>query len=383
MGKKNQDKVRVNFRKNRATRTRGRDLTRDFTSETLEEDSLLRQERISGKGDVVRQRTIVLEEPESPEGGGAIRVGETARRGLVVRMHGLNTFVEEEGTGVLWRCAVRRLLKSLTTEDRHVVAVGDFVQFRPSTEHEKEGFIERIEPRFGCLCRKSWKKKHVLVANVNQMTIVTSLAQPGIKWNLIDRMLITSEKMGIRPIVCINKIDLGDLASIVPMMGVYGRMGYEIIPTSARTGIGIERLRDRLNEGNARSVVVGQSGVGKSSLLNAVDSALNLSTARVSDSNEKGRHTTTSAELLKLSGGGYVVDTPGIRQFDLWDVVPEEVEGFFRDIAPFAELCYYPNCTHTHESDCAVCEAVEVGMLDEKRFENFLQITQSCTTEEF
>ncbi len=378
-------KVRAEFRKNRLSKTRKTDVTREFHQETLDEDQAVRAERISGKGSMTRQRTIQLDQ----DSDGLIAVAGDARPGLVIRVHGLNTFVEDDATGKIYVCAVRRLLKTLSTDQRHVVVAGDRVFFRPapalgpsSEENEgtaglPEGIIERVEPRTGCLSRTSWRRQHVIVSNVDQLLIVTSLAEPTIKWNLIDRMIIMAEKAHIRPVICVNKIDLGDPAEIVPDLGVYTRMGYEVLLVSAETGQGVERLRQRVQKKGLRSVVAGQSGVGKSSLLNAIEEGLALKTSHVSEMNQKGRHTTTAAELIRLSSGGYVVDTPGIRSFDLWDVIPTEVCGFYRDIAPFISLCKFQDCTHTHESDCAVRDAVADGLIDLRRYETMCQIRDS------
>jgi ribosome biogenesis GTPase len=155
-------------------------------------------------------------------------------------------------------------------------------------------------------------------------------------------------------------------------VGVYAQLGYEVLCVSAIAGIGIERLRARLT--NAESVVTGQSGVGKSSLLNAVEPGLHLRVQTVSEETQKGRHTTTTAELIPLSFGGYVVDTPGIRQFQLWDVIPEEVAGYFRELRPYVSRCRFPDCTHTHEDICAVKDAVADGWIDARRYESYVQI---------
>jgi len=394
MSKRSSGKVRVDFRKNRLSKTRKTDVTREFQQETLNEDASLREERISGKGTMTRQRTIQVETDaagECADGEFLLAVTGDARLGLVLRVHGLNTFVEDDETGQVYVCAVRRLLKTLSTDQRHVVVAGDRVLFRPAPQNARvqdsekgvrsetlpEGIIERVEPRRGCLSRTSWKRQHVIVSNVDQLLIVTSLAEPTIKWNLIDRMIIMAEKAHIRPVLCVNKIDLADPCELLPDFGVYGRMGYEILLVSARTGQGVERLRQRVQRKGLRSVVAGQSGVGKSSLLNAIEDGLALRSSHVSEMNQKGRHTTTAAELIKLSSGGYVVDTPGIRSFDLWDVTPSEVCGFYRDIAPFTSLCRFQDCTHTHEKDCAVREAVEDCLIDARRFESMLQIRDS------
>ena len=222
------------------------------------------------------------------------------------------------------------------------------------------------------LARNSRRRQHILVANVDQFIIIGSAGQPRLKPHLIDRFLVTAEQNRIRPIICINKVDLIDRAELQPIVGVYSRMGYRVLLTSATTGFGMERLRREL-AGKA-SVVVGQSGVGKSSLLNTIQPDLKLRVAAVSDESEKGRHTTTTAQLYPLAIGGYVIDTPGIRQFQLWDVLPEEVSGWYRDLRPYVSLCKFPNCTHTHEADCAVKDAVADGRFDARRYESYCQL---------
>ena len=149
-------------------------------------------------------------------------------------------------------------------------------------------------------------------------------------------------------------------------------MGYGSCMLSAKTGFGIERLRRRL--AGRQSVLAGQSGVGKSSLLNAIDPQLQLPVGRVSDENEKGRHTTAVARLLPLSCGGYVVDTPGVRQFHLWDVTAEEVAGYYCDLRCYVSLCRFPDCTHTHEDGCALKDAVADGHVDQRRYESYCHL---------
>jgi ribosome biogenesis GTPase len=176
----------------------------------------------------------------------------------------------------------------------------------------------------------------------------------------------------VRPLICINKVDLVDLAGLQPLIGIYAQMGYEVLLVSAKSNFGIDRLHRAL-AGRA-NVVVGQSGVGKSSLLNCIDTSFDLHVAPVSEDTEKGKHTTTTARLLPLSFGGYVVDTPGVRQFQLWDVTVEEVAGYFRDVRPYVNLCRFPDCTHTHEDGCAVKDAVADGRLDERRYESYCHL---------
>lgn len=366
-------KIRAEFRKNRVPRARQGDLTRDYRDTGLEDDESVQTERISGKGDLTRKRTVIGTEIADDDTGALsvrLEVDEQAcRNGCVLSVHGLTSSVLGDD-GALYRCATRRVLKTLSTDQRHVVAAGDRVRFR--TAGRDEGIIERIEPRHGALSRAIRGRRQVIVANVDQVLIVSSAAQPVLKPHLIDRLLVTAEKDGVRPILCINKIDLVEPADLQPLVGVYGQMGYEVLLLSAETGFGIERLRSRVV--GRQSVFAGQSGVGKSSLLNAIEPGLDLRIAAVSRENEKGRHTTTVASLIPLSAGGYVVDTPGIRQFQLWDVVPQEVAGFFRELRPYVCLCRFPDCTHTHEADCAVKDAVADGRLDARRYESYCQL---------
>jgi ribosome biogenesis GTPase len=251
-----------------------------------------------------------------------------------------------------------------------VVAAGDEVLFRP--EPGNTGVIERIEPRRTVLCRENKGQKQVLVANVDQLIIVASVAEPELKPNLIDRFLVTAERYGLRPLICINKLDLCQPADLEPFLGVYAQLGYAVLAVSARTGRGIDRLR-RAIIGRA-SVVAGQSGVGKSSLLNAIEPGLNLRVQPISEDTHKGRHTTTTAEWIPLQCGGFVVDTPGIRQFQLWDIAPEELAGFFPEFRPYVDRCRYPDCTHRHEDYCAVKDAVADGRIDLRRYESYCHI---------
>jgi ribosome biogenesis GTPase len=212
----------------------------------------------------------------------------------------------------------------------------------------------------------------VLVANVDRIVVVASAAEPGLKPHLIDRFLVAAEQVGIEPIICINKIDLIDPGPLQPLVGVFAQMGYKVLQISAETGLNIDLCKSELAD--RESVIVGQSGVGKSSILNAIEPGLALRTAAVSAETQKGRHTTTTAKLLPLSFGGFIVDTPGIRQFQLWDVTAEEVAGLFRDIRPFVDGCRFPNCTHTHEEDCAVKASVADGRLDMRRYESYCHL---------
>jgi ribosome biogenesis GTPase len=371
MGKK-QRNFRTDMRKNRNVRTRKNDLTRDFSQNDEKLDDMVSGQSVSGKGELTRRRTVADGEIAEDAAGTIVlpAVDPTiCRQGRVLKVQGLHSTVQlEDGTTRL--CATRRLLKTLSTDQRHVVAAGDIVWVRP--EGKTEGIIERVEPRTGVLSRTSRGRQHVLVTNVDQLILVTSAAQPRLKPHLVDRYLVTAEKTRIEPIICINKVDLVNRADLEPLIGVYSQLGYRTLQVSATKGWGIATLKELIR--GRSSAFTGQSGVGKSSLLNAIEPGLALRVQEVSEESEKGKHTTTTAELIPLSFGGFVVDTPGIRQFQLWDVIAEEVAGFFRDLRPYVSHCRYPDCTHTHEEPCAVKDAVADGFIDARRYESYLQI---------
>jgi len=365
-------KIRADFRKNRVTRARTSDWTKRFHTDSVQDDASARVERVSGRGELTRKRTIVVDETVDAGAQGDAVLGVDATEclpGRVLTVKGLVSVVQAPD-GQLYQCATRRLLKTLSTDQRHVVAAGDRVLFRAVPGNE--GIIERVEPRRGILSRATRGRQHVLVANVDQLLIVGSAAEPYLKPNLIDRFLVSAEKNHIRPLIVINKTDLVERASLQPLVGVYSQMGYRVVLVSARTGFGIEQLKHALR--GCATAVAGQSGVGKSSILNAVEPGWSLRVAAVSEETQKGKHTTTTACLLPLACGGYVIDTPGIRQFQLWDIVPEEVAGYYRDVRPFVSNCRFPDCTHTHEAACAVKDAVADGWIDERRYESYCHL---------
>jgi len=361
-------KVRVDLRKNRTKPPRERDWTRGFQDHGFEDEAPAADERVRAKGDLSRRRTIIQDDatPTDAESMPAANAAET-RLGRVIRVHGLQIVVEAED-GTLYRCAVRRLLKSLATDERSVVTTGDRVWFRDAGNGE--GLIERVEPRRGVLTRASRRREHVLVANVDQLIIVISLVEPDLKPHLIDRYLAIAQQGDLAPVLCLNKSDLVEHANLQPLVGAFSQLDVPTLMTSAKTGEGVDRLRELL-KGRA-TVFSGQSGVGKSSLLNAIQPDLSLRVRTVSESTQKGRHTTTTAELIKLDFGGWVVDTPGVRQLQLWDTIPEEVEGYFHEFRPFVALCAFPDCTHTHESNCAVKRAVERRQISARRYHSYI-----------
>jgi len=366
MAAKRQRKVRVELRKNRAPAARRNDLTREHRDGEDHLDQLAREARISGKGELTRRRTIL-----SDESGGRVVDLATCRAGRVLRAIGATQcWVQDDATATIYECTVRRILRTMSSEERNTVVAGDRVLFQPLDA--SQGVIERVEPRQGVISRGHHHREHVIVANVSQVMIVASAGEPPLKPALIDRFLVSAAKGGVGAVICINKCDLADAAELQSAIGLYSRMGYRVIATSTRTGIGVERLRQQL--GSHETVFTGQSGVGKSSLLNAVQPGLALRTGDVSQVTQKGRHTTRSAELLKLDSGGWVVDTPGIRQLELWDVSPGEVEGYFIEFRPFVPLCRFPNCLHLEEAGCAVRQAVQDDLISRTRYQSYVRI---------
>ena len=374
-------KVRVAFKKNRSKRTRANNLTNRYHSNELAGPDPASAERVRAKGELSRHRTIMTDVTQAPVAEGAAPPEdasayrsvdlEACLAGRVVRIHGLVSVVETP-EGVSYNCHVRRILKTLSIDGRNVVTVGDRVLFKPPGPESEEGFIERVEPRKGTITRGYRKHKHVLVANVDQILIVSALEEPGLKLPLIDRYLISAEIGGVKPVVVLNKADLVDRSLYQWVVGLYTSLGYETVMTSAADGRGLDRLRELIATGT--TAFSGQSGVGKSSLVNAIQPGLNLRVREVSDWTTKGKHTTTTADLIRLESGGYVVDTPGLRQFELWGVVPSELSAHFVEFRPYQALCKFPDCSHTHESQCSVKDALHWGQIHPGRFESYLKL---------
>lgn len=366
---KKKRKVRVGFRKNRGKRVRQQNLTRELTSEdeTTEDHEI--GERLSGKGSTSRRRTVVIEGDDTDESFVREIDMTVCRSGRVISFIGHNCIVQSQ-QGEEFECSIRQVVRTMSREGRNAVVTGDHVQFVPSTDGT--GVIERVEPRTGVLSRSSRKQEHIIVSNVDQVLIVVSADDPPLKPGLIDRYLISSEKGHVHSIICINKVDLVSTTELQPLVGMYAAMGYDVVLTSVTDNVGATRLRQLLRD--RETVLSGQSGVGKSSLLNLIQPGLALPTSEVSSETGKGRHTTRRAVLLPLEFGGWVADTPGVRQFGLWNVLPEEVEGFFVEFRPFVTLCRFPDCTHTHEHRCGVKKATAHGMIARQRYESYVRM---------
>ena len=239
-----------------------------------------------------------------------------------------------------------------------------------------EAVIEAILPRRSALRRvRDFKRNQVVCANVDQVFLVLSVLDPPYKRAFIDRLIVACERDGLEAVVVFNKIDLTgpEYAEVIAEdAAIYFGLGYQTFLVSAATGVGFSELAASFR--GKISAVVGPSGAGKSTLLNALCPGQGLRTGEVSESDGRGRHTTTAAELISLEGGGFVVDTPGLRGFGLWDLEPGEVASGYRELAPM--ICKYRNCLHREEPGCTVPAAVESGEVDEERYESYLRLVE-------
>lgn len=291
--------------------------------------------------------------------------------GLIVRSQsGFFTVRTEAG---LVTCHLRGRLKQGPREG-DIAAVGDRVQV--SIQPDGQGMIEAIEARSTSLVRLDPRPQgvyqQVILANPDQALFVFACANPSPHLRMLDRFLVIAEKQGLPAVIVANKVDLVGQEQAEALFGFYRPLGYPVIYTCAKDGRGVAELRARLT--GRVSALAGPSGVGKSSLLNAVQPGLGLAVREVSAAVSKGRHTTTVRELFPLEGGGYVADTPGMRSLALWDTEPEELDGYFPELAPLVHACQFSNCSHKSEPGCAVRRAVDEGRVHPKRYDSYLRL---------
>jgi ribosome biogenesis GTPase len=294
------------------------------------------------------------------------------RRGTVVRSQsGFFTLDTPEGEVV---ARLRgRLKKGRKTGD--LIAVGDVVEV--SIQEDGTAMIEEIEERRSKFHRMAPTARgvyeQIIIANLDQVILTFSCDDPEPNLRMLDRFLIIAEEQNLPPVIVANKLDLVGRRVARLFFGHYRELGYKLIYTSAKKRIGVRALQKLLI--GKLSVFVGPSGVGKSSLLNAIQPGLGLSVSQVSHATGKGRHTTVVREMFPLEkGGGYVADTPGLKALALWDIEPEELDGYFREIAELVADCRFSSCTHTEEPGCAVIAAVEKGKVHPERYESYLRI---------
>ena len=305
------------------------------------------------------------------------------REGLVLRSTGSWYDVRSDGETVQAR--IRGKFRLDERDVTNPVAVGDRVAMR--MDADGTGLIVELLPRHNKLSRRAAGRRagreQVLVANVDAAWCVQAAKLPSFNPGFVDRFLVMAEAYGVPAGIVINKADLIEredhAEDIAYWQALYEHIGYPVLLLSAETGEGVEEFRERLND--SISVVAGPSGVGKSTLLNAVDPSLGLRTGAVSQKTRKGKHTTTFAELLPVAGG-YVADTPGIREYGIWDMEPDELSGYYVEMLPYLDDCKFSPCTHDHEPECAVKTAVEEDEIAPERYLSYLAILASLRGED-
>lgn len=316
--------------------------------------------------------------------------GEELQRGRVLSIASQGIIVESDGKN--YTCTLRGVLKKEKTQFKNLVTVGDFVLFEASDNHE--GFIAHVEPRRTVLSRAenlSRRKEQLIAANIDQVIITVSVVSPELKPPLVDRYIIATQKGGMIPVIAVNKIDLLANTNDDPyierekelfqaFLQAYEAAEIRVIAVSVETGEGIDKLKEAMKD--KASVFSGQSGVGKSSLINAV-TGKDLRIGDLVGKTNKGSHTTTTAQLIPLDIGGWCIDTPGIKSFGVWDLDKEVVEHYFPEIFHCGAQCKFPDCSHLHEVDCAVVAAVEKGEISWMRYESYQSLMHSVSEDHF
>lgn len=294
--------------------------------------------------------------------------------GTVIAMHGPLVRVQV-GSQTLVVASRRRLNWEGGSPPAARLVVGDRVSLEMRSD---DGVIVAVHARRNSLLRRAPSKNRaqVLAANVDQALLVFAGLEPPIKQGLLDRFLVACELAGIAAVITINKVDQG-LGEAERLLSLYESLGYAVRRVSARTGWGLGAIRRLLVD--RTSLFCGPSGAGKSSLLNAVYPGFRLKVGELSENTGKGRHTTSVAELMPLPYGGFVVDTPGLKEFGVWEISAAELERAFPEIARHVEGCRYADCSHQVEPECAVRTAVEAGAIDEGRYSSYLKILEEAS----
>lgn len=296
-------------------------------------------------------------------------------KGLVVKNTG-SWYTVKTDDGQLIDSKIKGNFRLKGIRSTNPVAVGDRVEI--ITNQEGTAFISAIEDRRNYIIRKSSnlsKQSHIIAANVDQAVLVVTVNYPQTSTTFIDRFLASAEAYRVPVIIAFNK---GDLLSPDErhyqemVMALYDNIGYQCVALSAADGDGVDQLTPMLD--GKITVLSGNSGVGKSTLINRILPGANLRTSEISDVHNTGMHTTTFSEMLPLPSGGYIIDTPGIKGFGTFDIEPEELTSYFKDIFHFSKDCRFSNCTHTHEPGCAVLKAVEDHYIAQSRYQSYLSM---------
>ena len=284
-----------------------------------------------------------------------------------------------KSNGQFYDCRIKGKFRIKGIKSTNPLAVGDKVSFSIESKNETEGIITSIETRQNYIVRKSVKlskQTHIIAANIDQVFLMITLKTPKTFPAFIDRFLVTAQAYKINVVLLFNKIDLyniEDLRAIRNLTGVYQKIGYEcheVVATDLKTLAVIDsKMKGKV------SMFCGHSGVGKSTLVNALSPGLNLKTGSVSQQNQQGQHTTTFAQMFDL-GTSRIIDTPGIKGFGIVDIKPEELSGYFTEFATLKGSCRFNNCLHTSEPNCAIKEAIKQGEIAPSRYKSYLQLLE-------
>ncbi len=294
---------------------------------------------------------------------------EIYERGLIVKAQS-GFFTVETSAGFVV-CRLRGKLKQGRAEG-DIAALGDQVQITILTDGS--GVVENVQERKRAIVRLDPRPQgiyqQVLLANADQAVFVFACANPTPRLRMLDRFLVITEKQKIPAVIIANKIDLVENAQEI--FNLYQSIGYRVIYTSTKTGAGLDELKTQLQK--KVSALAGPSGVGKSSLLNAIQDGLGLAVNEISSAMKKGRHTTVTRQMFALNGGGYVADTPGWKSLALWDTEAEEIDAYFPELRNLVPHCQFSDCTHKHEPGCAVLAALKAGTIHPERYDSYLRL---------
>lgn len=306
------------------------------------------------------------------------------KKGLVIKSTGSWYTVEDEN-GNLFECKIKGNFRIKGIKSTNPVAVGDHVEFTVQLSaneraSDKIGLISAISERKNYIIRKSSnlsKQSHIIAANIDQAILVVTVNFPVTTTTFIDRYLASAEAYRIPVLLVFNKIDRYNseqISELENLINIYQNIGYSCIKTSGETGEGIAELKVAIQ--HKINVFNGHSGVGKSTLINLLQSGLNIKTKEISDYHKTGKHTTTFSALYKLDFGGYIIDTPGIKGFGMLEMEAWEISHYFVEIFKYSEKCQYNNCSHTHEPGCAVKNAVDAGEIAYSRFISYIGLLE-------
>ena len=300
--------------------------------------------------------------------------------GLVYKSTG-NWYDVHTDSKKVYKCIIKGKFRSLGIKSTNPVAVGDRVVFEITDEQDLNGLIIKIEDRENYIIRKSVnlsKQTHIIASNIDCCFLFVTPSNPQTSSLFIDRVLISTKSFGIETVILFNKIDIysdEDHKLINNLNDIYSNAGYKTLKISVKNGTNIDLVKKTMK--NKVSVFTGHSGVGKSSLLNKLDSNLNLRTSSISEQNEQGQHTTTFAEMFDLIDGAKIIDSPGIKGFGLIDIDKNEIGGYFNEIAKLSQNCKFNNCLHENEPNCAIKIAVDNNEISRSRYNNYLSLLNS------